>query len=144
MYDYKTKQIVPTEFKTEKEKFQYYDYLNNVTYYNIMDSFSNEVIRFTKFDTENKLHRYFCDVAFITASMYGKKIYLPINPIKAIIYVIQTYGWKNLSYFKFINTNIITSIDIDNTLSYEAEQNDVPLSMFEDIYKAYYERLHKK
>lgn len=140
MYNYKTNKIENIEFKSDDEKFQYYDILNNITYYNIMNCFSNKKIRFTKFNPNNKLHKYFCQVAFIAATMNDKKIYLPINPIKSLIYIVKNYGWKNLTYFTFSKKGIITSLDIDTVLNYEAEHNDVPVSMFEDIYDNYYER----
>lgn len=141
MFDYITGKDRTSQFIDDNDKFGYYDYISEVTYYNLKYFYSkNNKIHFTNFDINSTNHKFMAHIALRTIIFTDNgRIWIPIkNPFKYFSFIIKEFGYKALKYFKY--TTKSGNINIDEVLSYEAIQNGIDESMFSDIYSSYYEK----
>lgn len=139
MYDYKTGGTRSNEFKDDQDRFDYYDYLSEVTYLNLKhqaDSFNG--IYFDDIDITKKEHKFLLHVALRVAIFNDTiRIHIPnLNIFKFYHFIIKEFGFKARKYFGRARMRIINPQEI---LEFQAKGNDVSIEIFKDIYTTYYE-----
>lgn len=140
MYDYKTGAERSDIFKDEQDKFDYFDYLSEVTYLNLKH-YANKMngIYFEPINITNKTHKFLLHIALRVAIFNDEiKVHIPnLNKIKLWHFVWKEFGYKAIRYF---NNKKLNAINPTELLTFESESNGVPQSMFAEIYETYYEK----
>ena len=140
MYDYKTGQSRSDNFIDEQDKFDYYDYLSEVTYLNLKHyAITDKGIYFNDIDINNKAHKFLLHIA-LRVAIFDDKIHVHIpnlNIFKFYDFIIKEFGFKEIKYFGRSKLKII---DPNSLLNFEAEGNQVDINIFNDIYSNYYEK----
>lgn len=140
MYDYKTGGERPDNFVDEQDKFDYFDYLSEVTYLNLKyyaDKMNG--IYFGPMDITDKTHKFLLHIALRVAIFNDEiKVHIPnLNKIKLWYFVWKEFGYKAIRYF---NNKKLGAINAADLLEFESTNNKIPQSMFKEIYEAYYEK----
>ena len=140
MYDYKTGGIRSNEFKDTQDKFDYFDYLTTVTYMNLnYYARTDSGIYFDSIDLNNRNHKLLLHIALRVALLDDNiKVHIPnINILKFYNFIIKEFGIKAIKYFGRKNLCIINPNEL---LSFQADNNGIPVDMFGEIYSSYFEK----
>lgn len=140
MYDYKTGESRSNEFVDDQDRFDYYDYLTQVTYLNLKHYAGiTKGIHFGPIDINDKEHKFLLHIALRVAIFDDDiKVRIPnLNIFQFYKFIIKEFGYKAIRYFGRRGLRTILPAEI---LSFQATGNDIPQSMFGDIYTAYYEK----
>jgi hypothetical protein len=140
MYNYKTGTFCTTEFLNEQDKFDYFDYLTEVTYFNLNHSANKHLgIFFDSIDLNNKNHKFLLHIALRVVIFNDDiKVHIPnLNIFKFYKFIIKEFGFKAIKYF---GRGRLYTIKPDELLGFQAKSNDVPVDMFGEIYTAYFEK----
>ena len=125
-----------------EELYKQYDGILGATIINIF-SFSkkNNYIVFNNFDYKNKLHRVFLESAFLLSTIHKMDIYLNM-PLYSFLYfkyfVIKKRGEK---VFRIRDAQE-NGINIEEVAEFEAKSYNHTISIFDDIYNAYYKKIY--
>lgn len=125
-----------------EELYKQYDGILGATIINIF-SFSKKdnYIVFNNFDYKNKLHRVFLESAFLLNTTHKMDIYLNM-PLHSFLYfkyfVIKKRGEK---VFRIRDAQE-NGINIEEVAEFEAKSYNHTISVFDDIYNAYYKKIY--
>ena len=125
-----------------EELYKQYDGILGATIINIF-SFSKKdnYIVFNNFDYKNKLHRVFLESAFLLSTTHKMDIYLNM-PLHSFLYfkyfVIKKRGEK---VFRIRDAQE-NGINIEEVAEFEAKSYNHTISVFNDIYNAYYKKIY--
>lgn len=125
-----------------EELYKQYDGILGATIINIF-SFSKKdnYIVFNNFDYKNKLHRVFLESAFLLSTTHKMDIYLNM-PLHSFLYfkyfVIKKRGEK---VFRIRDAQE-NGVNIEEVAEFEAKSYNHTISIFDDIYDAYYKKIY--
>ena len=125
-----------------EDLYKQYDGILGATIINIF-SFSKKdnYIVFNNFDYKNKLHRVFLESAFLLSTTHKMYIYLNM-PLHSFLYfkyfVIKKRGEK---VFRIRDAQE-NGINIEEVAEFEAKSYNHTISVFDDIYNAYYKKIY--
>ena len=125
-----------------EELYKQYDGILGATIINIF-SFSKKdnYIVFNNFDYKNKLHRVFLESAFLLSTTHKMDIYLNM-PLHSFLYfkyfVIKKRGEK---VFRIRDAQE-NGVNIEEVAEFEAKSYNHTISVFDDIYDAYYNKIY--
>ena len=124
-----------------EEHFNKYDNIMGATFTNIYSlSKNSEYIIFNNFNYKKTLHRVFLEAGFIAHTITQKKIGLnmPLLPFLYFKYIKMRKRKNNI-----IRIKEQSGINIEEVADFEAKAFESSLTIFNDIYNAYYKTIYK-
>lgn len=138
MYDFKTGESRSDNFIDDSDKFNYYDYLCQVTLYNLNGLAEKNIINLEIEDYTDPLEKFILHTAFIESNLTGHIYRLKMPFWDYIEVIFKEFGKKGFKVFKRYKEGKVSNAT--EILIYEAEANDIDPFIFSDIYKEYYLR----
>ena len=126
------------------DKYNLYDNIIKATYINIaIDAINNKGIYFNNFDKKSYAHKVFLKVAFMVSDFEEQNIYLNCNCFDFLKILFNNYNIKKIITGKctlhFSRHKHDPDTDIDTVAIFEAKEFQTDISIFEKIWKEYYE-----
>ena len=121
-----------------EEKYKLYDKIISATYANIFSLSKNKMIILKNFDYDCNICRTFLEVATMVSYMTNQEIYLQCNYFDFIRARLR----KKNKHIHWILPwdKVIDGIESHVVADYEAREFGVGISIFDHIFKSYYER----
>lgn len=125
-----------------EDKYNLYDKIVAVTYINI-DTQSTKKI-YLNYNPDSYTHNFFLKVALLVSVFKRKKIYIKCKLKDYLKTVFYYYSIKDILLgrckFRFTQREWGPWLDIDTIAAFEANEFEQDISIFEDIWKEYYQK----
>ncbi len=127
---------------TTNIQYNFYDNIIRATYINIAASSSHSII-FNNFEKDKFSHKIFLKTGFIVAAFEDKQIYLNCKLFDFFKILFHNYSIKDIllrhTRLHYLKKESPIGINIDFFADYEANDYKTDISIFEKIWKEYYE-----
>ena len=125
-----------------EDKYNLYDRIVAATYINI-DSQSPKNI-YIVYNPDSYTHKFFLKIGLIVGNFRGKKIHIKTKLIDFFKILFYYYPIKDIllgrCILRFTKRGRGPWLDVDNIAAFEAKEFAQDITIFEDIWKEYYQK----